>query len=1035
MAKQKVYELAKELGVPSKDLVTLCEQNNIEVKNHMSAISEEQAAMLTSKIKKKTPADAKKESSSVEEKKAEKPVDAEKKTEKPADTAAPSKEKQDAPSAAASEAGSAQKTAPIIGRAERGPAAAPKKKNIIVVSNPHNSKMPGSPQGQRGFGGGPDRRGNGQGRGITMQRPVNRPIRPLTPPSPTPSVNIVANPNKGQDMRRPANRPNPADAADMAENRTREQQGAPNTAPAAQENRNAAAMPETRDHRDSRDNNRGYQQRPGQEYGRGAGSSDRAPMNGQGPRGQGGYNRGDRGDRGGAGRTDGFRGQAKQGGFGGYGTGGQRPAYRQDGARNTDGGGRGGYGRPAPGRQGGYGSQGSQRPYGGNDRFERGGEGKDARFGRKSQGGGSSFAPEASLKDQEKKRDEEKRRIEKDKRNKKELIYEEEQENLKGKRAGRFIKPEKKQEEQEEQIKVITLPESLTIRELADKMKLQPSAIVKKLFLQGKVVTVNQEISYEQAEEIAIEYEIICEKEEKIDVIAELLKEDEENVEDMTKRPPVICVMGHVDHGKTSLLDAIRKTNVIDKEAGGITQAIGAYTVTINDEKITFLDTPGHEAFTAMRMRGANATDIAVLVVAADDGVMPQTIEAINHAKAAGIEIIVAVNKMDKPNANMDRVKQELTEHELIPVDWGGSTEFVPVSAKTGMGISDLLETILLTADILELKANVNRRARGLVIEAQLDKGRGPVATVLVQKGTLQVGDYISAGASSGKVRAMIDDKGRRVKEATPSTPVEILGLNDVPNAGEIFIAHENDKEAKNFAETFVAQNKEKLLEDTKAKMSLDDLFSQIQAGNLKELNIIIKADVQGSVEAVKQSLLKLSNEEVVVKIIHGGVGAINESDVSLASASSAIIIGFNVRPDAQAKMSAEREGVDVRLYKVIYQAIEDVEAAMKGMLDPVFEEKIIGHAEVRQLFKASAIGNIAGSYVMDGYFQRGCKIRITREGEQIYEGELASLKRFKDDVKEVKEGFECGLVFEGFDQMKELDMVEAYIMVEVPRS
>ena len=435
-----------------------------------------------------------------------------------------------------------------------------------------------------------------------------------------------------------------------------------------------------------------------------------------------------------------------------------------------------------------------------------------------------------------------------------------------------------------------------------------------------------------------------------------------------------------------------------------------------------------------MSMRGANATDIAVLVVAADDGVMPQTVEAINHAKAAGIEIIVAVNKMDKPNANMDRVKQELTEHELIPVDWGGSTEFVPVSAKTGMGISDLLETILLTADILELKANVNRRARGLVIEAELDKGRGPVATVLVQKGTLQVGDYISAGASSGKVRAMIDDKGRRVKEATPSTPVEILGLNDVPNAGEIFIAHANDKEAKNFAETFVAQNKEKLLEDTKAKMSLDDLFNQIQAGNLKELNIIIKADVQGSVEAVKQSLLKLSNEEVVVKIIHGGVGAINESDVSLASASSAIIIGFNVRPDAQAKASAEREGIDVRLYKVIYQAIEDVEAAMKGMLDPVYEEKIIGHAEVRQIFKASAIGNIAGSYVMDGSFQRGCKIRITREGEQIYEGELASLKRFKDDVKEVKEGYECGLVFEGFDQMKELDMVEAYIMVEVPR-
>ena len=502
----------------------------------------------------------------------------------------------------------------------------------------------------------------------------------------------------------------------------------------------------------------------------------------------------------------------------------------------------------------------------------------------------------------------------------------------------------------------------------------------------------------------------------------------------MVSRAPVICVMGHVDHGKTSLLDAIRKTNVTDREAGGITQHIGAYTVQVNGQKITFLDTPGHEAFTAMRMRGANATDIAILVVAADDGVMPQTVEAINHAKAAGIEIIVAVNKIDKPNANIDRVKQELAEYELIAEDWGGSTVFAPVSAKSGEGIEQLLEMILLTAEILELKANPDRRARGIVIEAELDKGRGPVATVLVQKGTLKVGDFISAGASHGKVRAMIDDKGRRVKEAEPSTPVEILGLNDVPNAGEVFIAHDSDKTAKNYAETFVAQNKEKMLEDTKSRMSLDDLFSQIKAGNLKELNLIVKADVQGSVEAVKQSLLKLSNEEVVVKCIHGGVGAINESDVSLASASDAIIIGFNVRPDATAKAIAEREGVDVRLYKVIYQAIEDIEAAMKGMLDPVYEEKVIGHAEVRQIFKASAVGNIAGSYVLDGVFQRNCKVRISREGKQIFEGELASLKRFKDDVKEVKAGYECGLVFEGYDQMQELDIVEAYIMVEVPR-
>ncbi len=595
---------------------------------------------------------------------------------------------------------------------------------------------------------------------------------------------------------------------------------------------------------------------------------------------------------------------------------------------------------------------------------------------------------------------------------------------------------EKKVEPEEEKIKVITLPETITIKDLADKMKIPSSQIIKKLFLQGKVVTVNEEISYEEAEEIAVEYEILCEKEVVVDVIEELLKEDEEDPATMTSRPPVVCVMGHVDHGKTSLLDAIRNTKVIEGEAGGITQAIGAYVVNVNGRKITFLDTPGHEAFTAMRMRGANATDIAILVVAADDGVMPQTVEAINHAKAAGIEIIVAVNKIDKPSANIDRVKQELSEYELVSEDWGGSTVFAPVSAKTGEGIKELLEMILLTSDILELKANANRKARGMVIEAQLDKGRGPVATVLVQKGTLKVGDFIAAGPSHGKVRAMIDDSGRRVKEAGPSTPVEILGLNDVPSAGEVFVALESDKEAKNFAETFIAQNKVKLLDDTKAKskMSLEGLFSKIQEGNLKELNLILKADVQGSVEAVKESLLKLSNEEVVVKIIHSGVGAINESDVILASASDAIIIGFNVRPDATAKATAETEGVDIRLYDVIYKAIEDVEDAMKGMLDPVFEEKIIGHAEIRQIFKASGIGNIAGSYVLDGVMQRGCLIRITRAGEQIYEGKLASLKRFKDDVKEVKSGFECGLVFEEFGDFAELDVVEGYVMEEVPR-
>ena len=602
-------------------------------------------------------------------------------------------------------------------------------------------------------------------------------------------------------------------------------------------------------------------------------------------------------------------------------------------------------------------------------------------------------------------------------------------------RKGAFIKPEPVKQEPEEDIKQITIPESLTIRELADKMKMPAAALVKKLFMQGQMVSLNQEITFDEAEEIALSFDIIAEMEEKVDMVAELLKEEEEDESKMKKRPPVVCVMGHVDHGKTSLLDAIRETDVTEHEAGGITQHIGAYVVRINGEKITFLDTPGHEAFTSMRMRGAQSTDVAVLVVAADDGVMPQTVEAINHAKAAGVEIIVAINKIDKEGANIERVKQELSEYELIPEEWGGSTIFCPVSAHTKEGISNLLEMIILTAEVLELKANPKRRARGIVIEAQLDKGRGPVATVLVQKGTLNVGDHIAVGTAYGKVRAMLDHKGERVKQATPSTPVEILGLNGVPSAGEIFVATENDKEAKQIAQAYVDQGKDKLLEETKAKkLSLDGLFSQIQAGNVKELNLIIKADVKGSVEAVKQSLVKLSNEEVAVRVIHGGVGAINESDVSLASASNAIIIGFNIRLDNAAKETADRENVDVRLYRVIYDAIEDIEAAMKGMLEPIYEEKVIAHAEVRQTFKASGVGTIAGSYVLDGKIERGCRARITREGEQIFEGDLSSLKRFKDDVKEVAAGYECGLVFDGFNDLQEEDQIECYKMVEVPR-
>ena len=962
MAKIKIHELAKEFGVQSKEVIAFLQSKGIEAKAAQSAVEDDAAGL----VRKHFGSGAPKPAAEEKESKAEVRTAEAKESTKPAET-------KEAVKTDTKEAGKPVENKETVKAAENEKAgkenaeAPKKKKTIIFVSNPQNSRVPGQPSGRNNQGQG-NRGGMNGNQGQNQRNNQNvrsgqpapvRPIKPLTPPSPTPSVQMVPSrqPQKAAPKEEPARE-------EKLQSQTDNTVAAGTAAPKLAVERPAADRPAAERQAD----------RPVQ-----ANASDRPSY----------------------GNRDNRNGQ-----------GGDRPYGNRD---NRNG-------------------QGGDRPSFGN-RDNRNGAGRDGGFRKPGQGGSKGFAPETTAKDAEKHRDEEKRRIsqEKDKRSRKDFMYEEE-EPLKNK-PGRFIKPEKKKEEAaEEVIKVIVLPETITIKDLADKMKVQSSAIIKKLFLEGKMVTVNQEISYEEAENIAMEYDILCEKEVKVDVIEELLKEDDENDENLVSRPPVICVMGHVDHGKTSLLDAIRKTNVTDREAGGITQHIGAYTVAINDRKITFLDTPGHEAFTAMRMRGANATDIAILVVAADDGVMPQTVEAINHAKAAGIEIIVAVNKIDKPNANVDRVKQELTEYELIPVDWGGTTEFVPVSAKSGEGIEDLLETILLTADILELKANPNRKARGLVIEAELDKGRGPVATILVQKGTLHVGDFISAGASHGKVRAMIDDKGRRVKEAGPSTPVEILGLNDVPSAGEVFLAHDNDKTAKSFADTYLEQNKEKKLEETKSKMSLDDLFSQIQEGNLKELNLIVKADVQGSVEAVKQSLLKLSNEEVVVKCIHGGVGAINESDVMLASASSAIIIGFNVRPDATAKATAEREGVDIRLYKVIYQAIEDIEAAMKGMLDPVFEEKVIGHAEVRQIFKASAVGNIAGSYVQDGVFQRGCKVRITRDGEQIYEGELASLKRFKDDVKEVKAGYECGLVFDGFDKMQELDIVEAYIMVEVPR-
>ena len=986
MAKMRVYDLAKELGIESKQIIETLNTTEYAVKAASSNIDDPAQDIVRKKFGKSAAAENTAKAQNKENVSESKPAENK--------TAAPENKPAQKPQAN-------EQNKPAEGAKTENTEQRPKKKSsITAVFNAQYSKQGGGRGGNnnRRSGNGDRRQGNGD------RRPQGQnPNR----------GNAQARPTSGYDVRKAFERainPEAAKAAEEAEHlaaaKAAELKAQREAKPAAEEPKktvekvqvqtprenvyaqNPEYRPQNNDRRQGNNNDRRDRNNNGQRRPQGDGRNQR--------------NNGDRpqrpyGDR--NGRNDG-----------------QRP-YQNNG-------------RPGQGQ----GDRNNNR----NNGF-RGGNNGGGRLDREI----DRFNKEAAAAAPEELRGKESR--ERDKDRNKNARQRNDYDALGGKKQERFINLEKnggkkkpqqqpKQQPEEDAIRTLVLPEKLTIRELADKMKVQPSVIVKKLFLKGTMVTVNQEVDYEQAEEIALEFNCICEPEEKVDVIAELLKEEEDPEDTLVARPPVVCVMGHVDHGKTSLLDAIRSTRVTDREAGGITQHIGACVVSINGQNITFLDTPGHEAFTAMRMRGANSTDIAILVVAADDGVMPQTVEAINHAKAAGVEIIVAINKIDKPSANIERVKQELSEYELIPEDWGGSTIFCPVSAHTKEGIDNLLEMILLTAEVLELKANPKRNARGLVIEAQLDKGRGAVATVLVQKGTLKVGQPVACGSCYGKVRAMIDDQGRRVKEAGPSMPVEILGLSSVPEAGETFVAMDTEKEARAFAETYISEGKNRLIEDTKAKMSLDDLFSQIQSGNVKELDIIVKADVQGSVEAVKQSLVKLSNEEVVVKVIHGGVGAINESDVSLASASNAIIIGFNVRPDPTAKLTADKENVDIRLYKVIYNAIEDVEAAMKGMLDPVYEEKVLGHAEIRQIFKASGVGNIAGSYVLDGMFQRGCKVRISREGEQIFEGDLASLKRFKDDVKEVKAGFECGLVFEGFGDFQELDIVEAYTMVEVPR-
>ena len=1024
MEKMKIHELAKELDIQSKDIISFLNGKGIEGKVAQSSIEESAIDMVKKQFAKKSAP-------------AEKKAEAVKENKEPAkETVA---EKAPASQEAAKE--NPQNKKPVQGNKAPVAEQPVKKKKIIFVNNPHNSNMPGQQSAQHNK--------PAQNQGQKPQNQVQRPGQPNNAQQGQKNNNdrrtISGNSYSHQIIKpRPEaiNRQIPDRFSAHEEPETVEEvkvETVVNETPAATTPVNESFAKAPVKENQNKDNKTAQkvviEEAPKREFLRRDNNFDNKQQGDRNNRNTNGNdNRFARNDRKFNNNNNRNNGNGNNGERKPFQNNGERKPYQNNGDRppfNKDG---------RDSRQGGM--QGQGRPS--FDRNRNNGGGMNSGFAASS---AVPTKPNNDRRDDKKKNNKnydntqdgnkkqtDKRRQEKDNKNRNYMLEDDEETLAMKRRTGKFIKPEKKVEVEEEVIKVITLEDTVTIKDLADKMKIQPAAIVKKLFLQGQIVTVNQEISYEEAENIAMDYEILCEKAVKVDVIEELLREEEESEEKMVSRPPVVCVMGHVDHGKTSLLDAIRKTKVTDREAGGITQAIGAYTVHIKDRDITFLDTPGHEAFTAMRMRGANSTDIAVLVVAADDGVMPQTVEAINHAKAAGVEIIVAVNKIDKPAANPDKVKQELTEYELIPTDWGGTTEFVNISAKKGDGIDDLLETILLTADVMELKADPKRKARGLVIEAELDKGRGPVATILVQKGTLKVGDFVSAGACHGKVRAMLNDKGKNVKTAGPSIPVEILGLDNVPEAGDVFIAHDSDKTAKSFADTFIAQNKEKKLEEIKSRMSLDDLFTKIQEGNLKELNVIVKADVQGSVEAVKQSLIKLSNDEVVVKCIHGGVGTINESDVSLAGASNAIIIGFNVKADAVAKATAEQEGVDVRLYKVIYQAIEDVEKAMKGMLDPVFEEKVIGHAEVRQIFKSSAIGNIAGSYVLDGIIQRNCKVRINRGDEVVYEGELASLKYFKDDVKEVKKGFECGLVFKDFDKMQELDLVEAYVLEEVPR-
>lgn len=999
MAKTRISEIMKTYGVEKDEIASFLKEKGIEVKTASSSVDEETMKLVEARFGKKTESSPKAAKAAAE---SEPAADGQKVVRK---VVTPVKKK---------------KIIIVTGANGAGKTAPQKAGSYSAGGQQRGSYSSGSSNAGRNS----SRNGQGSRTQASAGTGAYHPIKPKTAPSQM-SVDYHKPIPKSE---QPAPKKIPAPVVEEEKKNVLPEVQTGSQAPAAkEENIRAEQAPAAKEKEQKAALSQEAVKAPVSEERRSqAGAQERSQFRGQNNASGSGRRDGARNERGGD-RTDFRRGQSSYGQSGtgarrpGTGDRSARPSYGQNGQGNGD----RGRGQGRPGFGGG-------RPGQGASSFGRPGQGARGAAGGRGFGGKDS-APSQDFGGKDKRRNP--NGVARDRHNKKDVAFEQNEQRERKNRSGRFIKPVvEKVEEPEEQIKVITIPEKLTIGELAEKMHLKPAELIKKLFLAGKAMTVNSEVTYEEAENIAADYDILCEKEEKVDVIQELLKEDEDKEEDLVSRPPVVCVMGHVDHGKTSILDYIRHSRVTEKEAGGITQAIGAYTVEVNGRTITFLDTPGHEAFTAMRLRGAQSTDIAVLVVAADDGVMPQTVEAINHAKAAGVEIIVAVNKMDKPDANPDRVKEQLSKYELIPSDWGGQTEFVNVSAKTGEGIDDLLETILLQADVMELKANPDRLARGLVLEAKLDRGRGPVANVLVQKGTLHVGDFISAGPAFGKVRAMINDKGKNVKEAGPSDPVVVLGLSDVPGAGEVIVAHPTNDEAKSYAQTYKAQHKEELVEENVMSMNVEDLFDQMREGKMKELELIVKADVQGSVEALCASLQKLSNDEVKVRIIHSAAGNITESDVDLAAASNAAIIGFNVHPDSTAKSIAEHNGVSIHLYKVIYQAIDDVNAALNGMLAPVYEEKVIGHAEVRQLFKSGKIGNIAGSMVLDGVIEKGCTVRITRDKEKIFEGGLASLKRFKDDVKEVKAGYDCGLVFEDFDSMNVGDQIEAYKMVEVPR-